>query len=118
MYGLERGVNLAFFTGKILLQICIGCHDLILNFDGDVSVTVTSGLACVEPDRAMQRYDDFCEAAPKVLEFLNQAVLFVEGDEAGTLTLKFDGGGTLSIYDDSKEYESYTIKNGSQLIVV
>ena len=118
MYGLPQDVNLAFFNDKTLLQACFGAHELILNFDGDVSLTVTSSVSCVAPDGTMQRYDDFCQAAAEVLALLNRTVLFAEGDAAGTLTLRFDGGQKLVIYDDSKAYESYIIKNGGQIIVV
>lgn len=118
MYGLRKDINLRFFEGRTLLQVCFGLHDLILNFDGDVSVTVTSSVGCVTSGGSIQRCDDFRQVAPTLVALLNQSVRSAEGDEAGTLTIRFDGGGMLSIYDDSEEYESYTIKNGTRLIVV
>ena len=118
MYGLPRDINLAFFNGKTLLQACFGANDIILNFDGNISITVTSSLGCMGSGGSIQQCDDFRQTAPSVLELLNQTVLTAEGDEAGTLTLKFDGGGMLAIYDDSKNYESYVINNGGQMIVV
>jgi hypothetical protein len=118
MYGLPRDTKLGFFNAKTLLQACFGVHELILNFEGDVSVTVTSSLGCVDSSGNVQQYDDFRQVAAAALALLNRAVLSADGDEAGTLTLRFDGGGILAIYDDSKEYESYTIKNGEQMIVV
>ncbi len=118
MYGLPRDLNLAFFNGKALLQACFGAHDVILNFDGNISVSVTSSLGCTGSGGSFQQGDDFRQIAPAVLELLNQTVLAAEGDEAGTLTLKFDGGGMLAIYDDSKNYESYIINNGGEMIVV
>ncbi len=118
MHGLSRNVNLAFFNGKTLLQACFGVHDLILNFDGDVSLTVTSSVGCMALDGRIQQYDNFRQVAPVVLAMLNQTILSAEGDEAGTLMLRFHGGGMLAVYDDSKEYESYTIKNGGHMIVV
>jgi hypothetical protein len=130
MYGLPRDIDLGFFKGKTLLQACFGAHDLILyfegevkleggiNLEGEVSVTVTSLLGCQDSGGRIQKYDDFRIAVPAVLALLNQTVLTAEGDEEGTLTLKFDGNGILAIYDDSKEFESYTIKCGERLIVV
>ena len=118
MYGLPHNTSLAFFNGKTLLQVCFGAHDLLLNFDGDVSVMVSSSVGCMDSGGAIQRYDDFRDAAPALLTLLNQTVMSAEGGREGTLTLRFDGGRPLAIYDDSKEYESYTIKNGEQLIVV
>ena len=118
MFGLPKDLNLAFFEGKVLLQACFGANDLILNFDGDVSLTVLSSVSCKSSSGIIQQYDDFRQVAPLVMALLNCTVLSAEGDEAGTLTLWFDGGGTLAIHDDSNEYESYTIKNGEQMIVV
>ena len=118
MYGLPHDVNLSFFRGKKLLQLCIGVHDLILNFDGDVSVTVTSSVGFVDSSGTIQKHDDFREAACAMAALLDQTALSAHGDVAGTLTLTFDGGGMLIVYDDSKDYESYTIKNGDRMIVV
>ncbi len=118
MYGLPRDVDLAFFIGKTLLQVCIGAHDLILNFDGDVSVTVTSAVACRGSNASIEKYSDFREAAYAVAALLNHSVISAEGDDAGTLAITFDGGEVLFIYDDSREYESYTITSDGGLIVV
>ena len=118
MYGLPHDIDLTFFRGKTLLQVCIGAHDLILNFDGDVNVTVTSSIGCVDSSGITQNYSSFREAACAVANFLNQTAVFAEGNKLSTLILKFDGGGMLLIYDDSKDYESYTIKHERREIVV
>ena len=118
MYGLPRDIDLGFFDGKTLLQVCFGLHDLILNFDGDVSVTVTSSLGCIDSTGELKPHDDFHQVSVELLHLINQSVQFAEGDEAGTLMLKFDGGGILAVYDDSEEFESYTIRNGRKTIVV
>ena len=118
MYGLPSNVNLDFFNDRILLQACFGAHDLILNLEGDIRITVMSSLGCLGPGGEIHRYVDFQQAASAVLALLNHRVVSAQGDEAGTLTLRFDGGGVLVIYDDSKAYESYTIANGDQMIIV
>jgi len=118
MYGLPRDVSLDFFPGKTLIQVCFGPHDLIFNFDGDVSVSVMSSVGYEGADGQRYHHDDYRQIAPIVLGLLNQSVTSATGDEAGTLTLKYSGGGTLHVYDDSSEYESYTIRNGEQMIIV
>ena len=118
MYGLPTNINLDFFLEKTLLQICIGAHDLILNFDGNVSVTITSSIEFSCSKCSFQKTNDFRRIASTIAVLINQTIVSVEGNEAGTLTLKFDSGGIVTIYDDSKEYESYTIKNQKQIIVV
>jgi hypothetical protein len=88
------------------------------NFDNGVSLTVMSSLAYMGSDGNIQQSENFREAAPAVLALLDRTVLSAEGTEAGTLTLHFDGGGMLIIYDDSEHYESYTIEHEGQTIVV
>ena len=118
MYGLPKGLSLKFLCGKTLVQVCVGAHDMILNFDDDVSVTVTSHISCAGPDGAARQYHDFARAMPDLKVFLNQTIAKAEGNEDGTLLLAFDAVGTLAIYDDSAEYESYTIRHGKRVIVV
>jgi hypothetical protein len=118
MYGLPHDVDLGFFEGKVLLQACFGAHDLILNFDGDVNITVTSSIGWASPDGSIQQYDDFRHSALQVLGLLNLPVTSATAVDAGTLSLQFPDGSRLYVYDDSKEYESYTIRNGDQMIVV
>jgi hypothetical protein len=117
MYGLSHDINLAFFEGKTLLQVCVGAHDLILNFDG-IRVTVTSSIGLLGSGGVVHRYAVFTQAASALMTLLNQKVVSVEGDDAGTLTLTFDTGKKVFIYDDSKEYESYIIQAGEQSIIV
>ncbi len=117
MYGLPVNVDLTFFQGKTLLQMCIGAHDLILNFDGRVCVTVTSSIECSTPN-GDRKYEDFRNGACSVAVFINDVVEAAIGDSEGTLQLSFNGGGHLAIFDDSKQYKSYTIKTEDRLIVV
>jgi hypothetical protein len=118
MHGLPSNVNLDFFIKKTFLQMCIGANDLILNFDNDVSITVTSSIGCLDSTGKIHKGEDFLKIAPILGLLLNCTVVSVKGDKSGTLKLEFDNGGKLEIYDDSEQYESYIIKNGEQIIVV
>ncbi len=118
MYGLPNDIDLGFFNDRTLVQVCFGAHDVIFNFDGDVSIVVTSSIGCADASGNVHRNDDFREIAPSVLGLLNQRISSAAGDDAGTLTMRYANGATVCVYDDSKDYESYTIKNGEQVIVV
>lgn len=118
MYKLPKNINLEFFLKKTLLQICIGAHDLIFNFDGDVRITITSSVGFSDSNTNVQKEDNFCKIASTVATLVNQTIVSVEGDESGTLKLNFDNGGRIIIYDDSEQFESYIIINGDQIIVV
>jgi hypothetical protein len=118
MYGLPPDLDLNFLSGKSLLQICVGVHDLILNFDRSVSITVTSSIGCAIAGGPHRKFEDFRQAAAVAVVLLYQTVTSAKGDADGTLSMEFHDGGHLDIYDDSKEYESYTIRHGEKLFVV
>jgi len=118
MNGLPSGIDLSFFHKKTLLQVCIGANDLILNFDEFVKITITSHIGWTESWGTHDTYESFRNSASVIVNLLGKKITSVTGDDKGTLSLTFDGGGCLSVYDDSKQYESYVIKNGDKLIVV
>ena len=118
MYRLPKNINLAFFLTREIEQICFGANSLILNFDGYLSVNVTSSIGLADSTGRMQEYLDFREGAQTLLALINQPVTSATSDEAGTLLLTFASGTVLAIYDDSDQFESYFIQNGDQLIVV
>ena len=118
MHGLPPDVDLLFLRGKTLLQVCFGVHDLILHFDGNVSVTVTSSISFGTTATGCERRQDFRNAAPALLKLLHASVTQAAGDDAGTLTIQFDDGSFLNIHDDSRHFESYVIKHDDRTIVV
>jgi hypothetical protein len=118
MNGLPPDLDLSFFHGKILIQLCMGFSDLIFRFDPDISVTVTSSVGYRHDSERLDRFESLSLAACAIRELLNRKVISANGDPKGTLTLGFSGGNQIEIYDDSKQYESYVIKHGEKLIVV
>jgi hypothetical protein len=118
MYGLPKNLDLGFFDRKVLLQVCFGAHDLILNFDGGLSIAISSSIGFTRPDIRASRHANFRDAAGTLLTLINRQLVSAGTDGRGTLILSFEQGETISIYDDSSQYESYTIKNRDQLIVV
>jgi len=118
MYGLPSSVSLSFLEGRTLLQVCIGLHDLILNFDGDTTITVCSSIGYSTTFAQVKRYVDFRQSATVLCTFLGTTIRAAKNAGDGTLALEFTKGRTLHLYDDSTDYESYTIKHGDQLIVV
>lgn len=118
MYGLQLGLDLSFFVGSSLSQVCIGANELTLNFDSDVSVTVESRIAITSPGRGTEQFDDLRASAGLLAELLERQVITAEGYPDGTLRLQFETGQILDLYDTSDAYESYQIRHGSEVIVV
>lgn len=117
MYGPPANTELTSFRGRELIQVCIGAHDLILNFVGSVSVTVLSSIA-LRTGEAQQRYVDFRDAAAALVALMGRTIVAATDDVSGTLIHEFDSNCALSVVDDSRQHESYLIRHGSRLIVV
>ena len=122
MYGLPSDTNLDFLKSTTLIQACFGPHDLILNFHKTVSQTVSisiySSLAIGRAGTNLLRHTSFEEISHEVLSLLNKDVLNVGWTPDGTVSITFEGNDPLEIYDDSANYESYTISSPAGLIVV
>jgi hypothetical protein len=118
MYGLPTGLNLSFLHERSLLQLWVGLHEFILNFDQGVSITVTSSIGFELSDGPYRRYEDFREAVGIAATLLNERVTLAQGKSDGTLCLEFGDHRRVDVFDDSTQYESYTIRNQDQLIVV
>jgi hypothetical protein len=118
MHRLPPDLDLSFFHGKTLLQVCIGQNEMILRFDGDVAVTVTSRIGFTDTRELRDTYEDFAKAAHAVLGLLHDVILQARGDSEGTLSLVFRSNKTLEFYDTSDRYESYLIQASGRTIAV
>ena len=118
MYGLPKDLDLSFLKDAILLQVCIGENEVILNFDKGISITIESRFCFRSTSGNESIFEDAPSSAAFLVELLSDSITDVLGHLDGTLRLSFDTGETLSIYDDNAEYESYLIKHGEIVIVV
>lgn len=119
MYGLPKDVNVEFLVRQTLTQVCVGLHDLVLNFHGDVSITIMSRV-CFTCSRGgtAREHKELRDVVANLTSILNSTVAAAKGNCDGTLDLEFETGEALSIYDDSEKYESYVIRHGGSVIVV
>lgn len=118
MYGLPENTDLSFFNGKILLQVCIGYNEVILRFDGDVSITIQTDIAHKSGDVFTALYKTIIPSAAMLVSFIHKSISKASAKSPGTLVLEFSNGEGLEIYDTSSEYESYQIMHDANLIVV
>jgi hypothetical protein len=122
MYGrsgeLDTGkTGLSFFKGTTLTQIWLGSNDLGLNFDlPPIQIMMQSdfGTKVVGQERMLHDLTN----GHLLRSFLNREVSDAAWGEKGTLILTFAGGDQVLIFDDSDQFESYTISHSGQTIVV
>lgn len=117
MYGLAQDADLTFFVNRQLLQVCLGPHQVIVKFDGRVSINSSSTMQ-VSVSTGAVRSDDPRVLGPALLGLLTDTVTGVQWSTDGTIRLAFAGGGSLQLVDDASPFESYEIQHGEGLIVV
>jgi hypothetical protein len=118
MHGLPENIDLDFFSGLAILQVCIGENELILNFESDVSILVMSELEFCSPNAVAHRSSDFREMAGFLCSLIGLKAVSATPQGRRAMQLLFDGGKSLTLHDDSENYESFVITRGKLLIVV
>ena len=118
MYGLPADTNLDFLKRATFVQACFGGNDLILNFTGNITISIFSTIGVGPRRDDLKKYSRFGDAAGEILGLLNMEVMSVDWSADGTVTLVLESGHVLQVYDDSTSFESFIIKSPlGQLIV-
>jgi len=118
MYGLPKDADLRFLQGAELLQLCVGCHEIIANFFGDISITIQSPFILRVANEKRISPSDLPAGAAPLLSLVGTKIEKVAYDTSGRLELFFSNSKILILLDDSNDHESYTISHGDDLIVV
>src|SRR5262249_33502914 len=116
MHGVPKNLNLDRFHGATLVQIALGEFQVQFVFSKpDLNISVEGDWAIRNPaaeivDRSVpnEQRDSF-----KVHRLLGRSIASSEVDPPHSFTLRVDNGWILSVFDDSREYESFSINLGS-----
>jgi hypothetical protein len=112
MYGVPDDLPLERFVGHSLNQISLGQFQIQLHFDGAGSMTAESRWELRGP--AGDLVDASCPFGERDCFRIHQVIgAQVSGYSITAprfFTLHFETGHALTIFDDSKEYESFSIK--------
>jgi hypothetical protein len=120
MYGVPDNLDLGFLIGGELEQICIGLYQIQLHFS-PVGTISTMGYWEVR-NRDSQLIDqqvgeNTAERVPFELHrLLGQTVVSVEITAPTSLTVRFSDGFSFQLFDDSANYESFTIHPGDIIV--
>jgi hypothetical protein len=118
MYGLSKDVDLKFFEQQELQQLCVGRHEVILNFASNITLTIQSRFACSTNRQLPSVNADLPLSASSLLPLIGAHVVNADGGTDGTLKLTFSNGEHLLVYDDEPNYESYVITRSGETIVI
>lgn len=118
MYGVPAGLDLAFLHGAELIQVCLGQYQVQFHFHPAGSISVEGGWVLL--DAAGERIDGSQEGSERppyqLHRLLGRRVAASDVAAPSWFALQFEGGEVLRIFDDSQQYESFTIQPGNIFI--
>jgi len=114
MYGVPADLDLSRFTNAVLIQLCLGEYQVQFHFHplGSISVEAkwelrdASGTVVDQMDRIARRDAIYAH------RLLGKRITGASLDAPHSFSLRFESGDVLTIYDDSREYESFSIQPG------
>lgn len=116
MHGVPKDLNLTRFHGATLIQVAIGEFqqqfifsnpELHISVEGAWAIRNAAGVT-VDRSQANDQRDSF-----KVHLLLGRSIVKSEVDSPRSFTLSFDNGWTLTVFDSSAQYESFSINPGN-----
>jgi hypothetical protein len=115
MYGVPADLALSFLHGADLIQVCLGQFQVQFHFAPVGSISVEGRWELLDGlgnliDRSL---DDADRPPYQLHRLLGRRVLGSEVSAPDWFALQFEGGDVLRVYDDSREYESFSIQPGN-----
>ena len=122
MYGVPRDLDLSRFVGPKLIQVCLGEFQVQFHFQAAGSVG-SDGMLHIgverhwelrdESGRIVDRAEPNSEReAYRLHRLLGRAVVRTAVDAPRSFALRFASGEELRVFDDSDQYESFSIQPG------
>jgi hypothetical protein len=115
MYGVPEDLDLAFLHNGVLTQVCLGQFQVQFHFSPVGSIYAESAWELLDSTgRIIDQNHDGPDRPPYQLhQLLGQHVTGSEVSAPDFFALYFERGQVLRVYDDSREYESFSIQPGN-----
>jgi hypothetical protein len=119
VYGVPANLDLTDFHGATLIQIGIAEQTLHFIFQPRLPnpfhyIMVEGSWEVRDADGAIldRVQEHACRATYRIHKLLSRHVVGSVVDAPGSFTLSFDSGHQLQVFDDSQQYESFSIQPG------
>ena len=125
MYGLSADIDLTFLRGMKIVKVCVSPAQVQFHFCQPGCTTSDTGIS-VEMSYRHRHGDEEYEWGPgiplssscSVLLLIGASIADFQGDPDGTLLLKFTNGDSLTLYDETTQYQAYQIWHGNDPLIV
>ncbi len=117
MYGLPEDFDAGIFVGRTVQLVSVSAFQIHLDFDEDIQIGIAS-------DYSVQRSSGSGNTvSPPMVDqtlfsLIEKRVTAAAADDEGTLTLTFENGLKLKVFDPNEDDESYEIMIGDRSIIV
>src|SRR5262245_46744506 len=118
MYGLPPDFDIKIFVGRNLELICFNENQIALHFNDDLSIVIESAFSHQSESSSKTQVAEIPVLESDLMQLLGRTITEGSGDKNGTLTLKFDNGHILNVFDTSSQYESYQIKYRGNVMII
>lgn len=118
MYGVPADLDLSFLHGAELVQVCLGLYGVQFHFHPVGSVHVQGDWELVDAAGGRIDHGHYRPERPpyRLHRLLGRRVAGSEVSSPGWISLRFEGGEVLRIFDDSREHESFQIQPGDIVV--
>ncbi len=118
MYGVPPNLDLSRFKGAVLIQLCVGEFQLQFHFQPRASVDVEGKWELRDENGSLI---DGTQRGGKTdalyaHRLLGKKVESWSLDPPNSFSLRFESGHVLTVFDDSREYESFSIQPGDVFV--
>jgi hypothetical protein len=104
------------FHGDYISQICLGPHDVQFNFGKGGNISVWSDWELLDSNGTLLDQATDNQESYKLHVLLMHTVADWKVDAPRSFTLVFENGMRLTIFDDSDQYESFSIHPGGIVV--
>jgi hypothetical protein len=118
MYGLPKDFDASIFVGHELTQICFTANTIDFAFGDDIAITLTSSFKHSSATNDWEHTESVPVSSSTLMRLIGKRVTSADAVKDGTLTLSFETKERLTFLDDSRDYESYSIRIGEKEIIV
>ena len=118
MYGVPTNLDLQRFVGAMLIQVALGEFQVQFRFhpEGEIAVEGHWELRDQSGYLVDQAQPTHEREGYRVHRVIGRKVVASLVDAPTSITLKFDSGHRLQIFDSSREYESFSIQPGDVFV--
>ncbi len=118
MFGVPSNLDLKHFTGVECTQVCLGLHQVQIHFAKAVSISIEGRWELCDSDGEIldQSKNLKQQECMRLHVIVGRTVVETRIAAPKSITIVFDNGLVLEVFDSSHEFESFQIQPGDIIV--